>query len=70
MVARLIAREDHPLKVWREYRGFTQEALGSSAGVGKSYIGQIEAGNKVGSAQVLKALAEELQVDMEDLLLE
>ncbi|PSF06209.1 XRE family transcriptional regulator [Marinobacter fuscus] len=70
VVARLIAREDHPLKIWREYRGLTQEALGNSAGASKSYISQIEAGNKIGSAKVLKALAEELQVDMEDLLLE
>ncbi len=70
VVVRLIARKDHPLKVWREYRGLTQEALGNSVGAGKSYISQIEAGNKIGSAKVLKALAEELQVDMEDLLLE
>jgi DNA-binding XRE family transcriptional regulator len=70
VVARLVAGEDHPLKVWREHRGATQEALGKSASVGKSYISQIEAGSKVGSAKVLKALAEALQVDMDDLLAE
>lgn len=70
VAARLIAGEDHPLKVWREYRGLTQEALGHSASVGKSYISQIEAGSKTGSAKVLKALAEALRVDMDDLLLE
>ncbi|WP_417539270.1 helix-turn-helix domain-containing protein [Marinobacter sp.] len=70
VVVRLISGEDHPVKIWREYRGLTQEALGNAAGAGKSYISQIEAGNKVGSAKVLKALAEALQVDMEDLLLE
>lgn len=68
VASRLIAGEDHPLKVWREYRGLTQEALGSAAGVGKSYISQIEASSKVGSAKVLKALAEALGVDMDDLL--
>lgn len=68
VVARLIAEEDHPLKVWREYRGLTQEALGNSASVGKSYISQIEAGSKAGSAKVLKALAEALQVDMDELV--
>lgn len=65
---RLISRDEHPLKVWREYRELTQEALGSVAGVGKSYISQIEAGSKSGSAKVLKALAEVLCVDMADLL--
>lgn len=67
---RLLSEEEHPLKVWREYRGLTQEALGSAAGVGKSYISQIEAGSKAGSAKVLKALAAELRVDVDDLLVE
>ncbi|OEY66823.1 helix-turn-helix domain-containing protein [Marinobacter sp. X15-166B] len=70
VAARLIAGDDHPLKVWREYRGLTQEALGNSANVGKSYISQIEAGSKSGSAKVLRALAEALQVDMDDLMVE
>jgi len=67
---RLIAREEHPLKVWREYRGLTQEALGSYAGVGKSYISQIEAVNKSGSVRVLSSLARALAVDLDDLLVE
>ncbi len=67
---RLISGDEHPLKVWREYRELTQEALGSVAGVGKSYISQIEAGSKSGSAKVLKVLAEVLRVDMADLLVE
>lgn len=70
IVGRLISGDDHPLRVWREYREFTQEALGHIAGVGKSYISQIEAGNKSGSAKVLKALAGALQVDIDDLLVE
>ncbi|MBQ0831310.1 MULTISPECIES: helix-turn-helix domain-containing protein [unclassified Marinobacter] len=67
---RLIAGDEHPLKVWREYRELTQEALGNVAGVGKSYVSQIEAGSKTGSAKVLKALAEVLRVDIGDLLVE
>lgn len=69
VVARLIAGDDHPLKVWREYRRLTQGALGDSADVGKSYTSQIEAGSKTGSAKVLKALAQALRVDMDDLLI-
>lgn len=68
VVGRLVAGDDHPLKVWREYRGLTQEVLGAAAGVGKSYISQIEAGSKTGSTKVLKALAKILQVDIDDLM--
>ena len=68
IVGRLVAGDDHPLKVWREYRGLTQDVLGKAAGVGKSYISQIEAGSKTGSARLLMALAEALQVDIDDLL--
>lgn len=67
---RLIAGEEHPLKVWREYRGLTQEALGNAANVGKSYISQIEAGSKSGSVRVLSSLAKILDVDLDDLFVE
>jgi DNA-binding XRE family transcriptional regulator len=66
---RLITGEEHPLKVWREYRGFTQEGLGKEAEIGKSYVSQIEAGVKVGSTKVLKALGQALRVDVDDLLI-
>jgi len=66
---RLISGAEHPLKVWREYRGFTQEGLGKEAGIGKSYVCQIEAGTKTGSTKVLKALGRALQIEVDDLLL-
>jgi transcriptional regulator with XRE-family HTH domain len=47
---------------------YTQESLGAKAGIGKSYVSQIEAGTKTGSTKVLRALAKALQVDIEDLL--
>lgn len=67
MVERLMNGEN-PLRVWREYRGLTQETLAQAIGVGKSYISQIEAGKKPGSAKVLKALATALSLDVDDLL--
>ncbi|MCP3871233.1 MAG: helix-turn-helix transcriptional regulator, partial [Gammaproteobacteria bacterium] len=57
VVRRLVAGEA-PLKVWREYRGWTQDTLARRAGIGKSYISQIEAAKKPGSTRVLKILAE------------
>ena len=68
VVERLLSGEEHPIKVWREYRGLTQEILGERAGVGKSYISQLEARSKSGSIRVIKALADALGVDMDDLL--
>lgn len=65
---RLLSGEAHPLRIWREYRGLTQEALAEVVGVGKSYLSQIEAGKKTGSARVLKVLAKALKVDMDDLI--
>lgn len=65
---RLISGDEHPLKVWREYRGFTQESLGEEAGIGKSCVSQIEARAKTGSTKILRALAQALQVDIDDLL--
>ena len=65
---RLISADEHPLRVWREYRGFTQETLGAEVGIGKSYVSQIEAGAKTGSTKILRALARALQVDIDDLL--
>lgn len=65
---RLLADEDHPLRVWREHRGLTQEALATSAGVGKSYISQLEAGRRSGSLGAMRRLAAALEVGIEDLL--
>lgn len=65
---RLLDGEEHPLRVWRDFRGMTQGALAEQVGVGKSYISQIEAGKKAGSATVLAALAKALAVDVDDLI--
>lgn len=38
------------------------------AGVGKSYISQIETGRREGSVSVYRAIAKALQVDIDDLV--
>jgi DNA-binding XRE family transcriptional regulator len=62
-----LSKGESPLRVWREYRGLTQQALADAAGVGESYISQLEAGTKTGSLGTIRALADALQVDVEDL---
>jgi DNA-binding XRE family transcriptional regulator len=65
---RLLSGDEHPLRVWRDYRNMTQESLADKARVGKSYISQIEAGKKPGSVSVLTRIARTLNVDIDDLV--
>ncbi len=68
VVERLLSGEVHPLRVWREHRGLSQEALAERVGVGASYISQIEAGRREGSVRVLRRIAATLGVSVDDLL--
>ena len=65
---RLIDGES-PLMVWREHRGQSQSALARRSGVNRFQIADIEAGRATGSVQTLRALANALQVTVDDLLL-
>ena len=59
---------ESPLRVWREYRGLTQQALADAAGVGKYYISQIELGRKNGTVETIGRLAHALELDLGDLV--
>lgn len=58
---------EHPLRVWRDYRGLTQAALAEASGVNRVYIAEIEGRKKPGSVKALRALASALRVDLDDL---
>ncbi len=66
VVDRLLVGE-HPLRVWRRHRGMTQQALAEAIGIGKAYLSEIESGTTDGSIRVIKAAAEVLDVDLDDL---
>jgi DNA-binding XRE family transcriptional regulator len=59
---------ESPVRVYREYRGFTQDQLGAQAGISKPFLSQIENGIRTPSLDTLKRLAEVLRVDMDDLV--
>lgn len=65
--ARLIAGEG-PLRVWRDYRGYTQADLATLSDVNRVQIADIEAGRKSGSIATIKKLAEALSVTIDDLV--
>ncbi|MFW5815332.1 MAG: helix-turn-helix domain-containing protein [Wenzhouxiangella sp.] len=69
-IARKLLEGEHPVSVWRRYRGMTQQALAAASGIGTSHLSQIESGYKTGSVHCLRRLAAVLEVDMEDLLVE
>lgn len=66
VVKRLVDGEP-PLKVFREYRDMTQEALADAANVSTGYVSQIERGTRQPSKKALAAFAAALDLDIEDL---
>ena len=66
-VANAILDGEQPLKVWREHRGLTQEALAEKAGISKAYLCQIEIRKRVGALKTLKLLADKLAVSVNEL---
>ena len=63
---RRIAGES-PVKIWREYRGFTQQDLAKVSKVSRSMIAALETKSKEGGIATLKKLSEALKVDLDHL---
>ena len=57
----------NPLRVWREHRGLSQSALARGSGVDRARIADIESDRANGSAPNLRALADALNVTVDDL---
>jgi DNA-binding XRE family transcriptional regulator len=58
----------NPIRVWRDYRGFTQQQLADKAGISKPYLSQLESGKRAGTTEVLSAIALALEVTLEELV--
>jgi predicted transcriptional regulator len=66
IIERRLAGES-TIKIWREHRGFTQEALAKASKVSRPMIATIEARHKKGGIATLKKLAQALRVDLDHL---
>jgi ribosome-binding protein aMBF1 (putative translation factor) len=66
MTERRLAGES-AVKIWREHRGMTQEALARASCVSRPMIAAIESGHKKGGVATLKKLARALQIDLDHL---
>lgn len=62
-----LANKENPIKVFREYRGVSQIQLAKKVAVSRQYISQIENGERVGTAKVLKMIAKTLTVELDDI---
>ena len=63
-----IVEGEHPVRVWREYRGLKVGELAKAAGISQVYLLQIEGGKREGTLSTMRALARALRVDLDDLL--
>ena len=59
---------ESPLRVWREFRGQTLQALADQVEVSKGYLSEIENGHKDGSVRVMKRVADALGLDLADIV--
>jgi mRNA interferase RelE/StbE len=66
IIERRLAGES-TVKIWREYRGLTQEGLSKASKVSRSMIAAIEAKHKTGGIATLKKLAGALKVDLDEI---
>ena len=67
VIDRIILDDENPIKVYRKYRGLTQQQLADKAEIRRAYLAEIETGRKSGSVKTLKAIAQALDVDLDDI---
>lgn len=63
-----ILNGDSALRVWRKHRGLTQDQLADMAGVRKPTVSEIENGKAQGKPALWRALADALNVSVDDIL--
>lgn len=63
-----ILEGENAIKVWREYRGMSQQAVADHAGISVPYLSQLETKKRKGSLAVLSAIARTLKISLENLV--
>jgi DNA-binding XRE family transcriptional regulator len=67
-IANRILDGESPLRVWREHRGLTVKQVADKAGVSAPFVSQIENGQREGSVETMRKIAEVLKVSLDDLV--
>jgi DNA-binding XRE family transcriptional regulator len=68
LIHRLHEGTDHPIKIYREYRGLKSMELADIVGITPSYLSEIEHRKKDGTLKLCMNIARALQVDLDDLV--
>ncbi len=58
----------NPIRAWREYRQIKMNELSKKVGISSSYLSQIENGKRNPTIDTLKAIAKELEIDIDMLI--
>ena len=67
-VVNAILNGENKIKVFREYRGITQEALAEKINKSVAMVRKLENGSSDGSISTIKAISDALKVDVEVLI--
>jgi DNA-binding XRE family transcriptional regulator len=59
---------ENALRVWREHRGLTLKELADKAQVSAPFVSQIEKGQREGSVETMRKLADALKISVDDLI--
>ncbi len=59
---------ENAIKVWREYRGLSQQEAAEKAGISVPYLSQLETNKRKGSIDVLTTIAKVLRVSLENIV--
>lgn len=57
-----------PIRAWREYKKIKMNELAKKVGISSAYLSQIETGKRNPTVDTLKAIAKELNIEVEMLL--
>ncbi|PJE25644.1 DNA-binding transcriptional regulator, XRE-family HTH domain [Pseudooceanicola antarcticus] len=63
-----ILNGEHPVRVYRDWRGLTAAALAEASGVNRVQITQLETRKRGGTVETMKKLADALGVAVDDLI--
>ena len=64
-VADRIANGENPIRVFREWRGMTQQQLALEGGLTQGYLSDIETGRRRGTALRLRAVSHVLKIPLD-----
>ena len=59
---------DHPIKIYRKYRGLKSKELAGKVGISAAYLSEIENRKKDGTLKTCASIAKALDVDIDDLV--